>query len=154
MKAWLSIRKRVESRTVSYSVTSPADAERIHAFAEHTSASGAPEQPAPASDTNQWLLTMVFPSYFLQTVYPLPSRGGLGSCKQCCQYTLQPLTSLYSGLPTFLSLNTWYKRFKFKWQTLRFENWIDAPFGKPPSHLAQGSQRAGAVHFESLQWGS
>lgn len=78
------------------------------------------------------MATPVFPFYFLQTVSPPPSRGGLGSCKQCCQYILVPLTFLYSSLPAFLYLNTWYKRIKFKWQTLRLRIGLMHPLASLP----------------------
>lgn len=75
------------------SLTAPAsphcrDAERIRAFEEGNSASGAQgSKHQPVIPTIGY--SPVFPFYFLQTVSPAPpSRGGMGSCKQCYQYTL------------------------------------------------------------------
>lgn len=130
------------------------------------------EQQAPAFNTSQTPLCLVFPFYFLQTVSPAPpSRGEVGSCKQWSQQSLNPYLpyipvssspscARYPGTRDPLAIIP-APRIRPKCQTLRLKSQSMHPLASPPhtpgiprnQSLAQGSQRAGAVHFPALQWG-
>lgn len=47
-------------------------------------------------------------------------------------YSLTPDFPILYSLPAFLSLNTWYKRFKFKWQTLQLRVGLMYPLASLP----------------------
>lgn len=134
VRAWLPIRKkRVETRAVSFPLPPPpgltAERGEDSRLRRAHLCFRCPEQPAPAR--HQPGATPVFPSYFLQTDSPPPSREGWGLASSAASAFSNPRLpySLVSRLPLLKCL---VQEIPVYMADTAIENWIEAPLDKPP----------------------